>query len=200
MNALQIRDYVAAKLVEASNWRFQKGQQYPDDNRNANSAAALMAAAEYVRQQVVLPSYDPDVPVGLRRIVALAQMLDVTNPYSEMPWHVETARIAGRFGFAYTGELLLPNGEARFTSAEGFDKLLGDLYEAMLDDVTEAMCGGSWETELTLPLAEALGRGRVRRIQNWRAGIEDDEESSGEGEALAILRDLRDLLNERLPA
>jgi hypothetical protein len=122
-----------------------------------------------------------------------------------MPWGEETSRVAGRYGFAPTEfGLDFPGSQPEHEQPERIDKFLGQLYEAMLDDLAEDLAAADTDTPVTPSVAEVLGHRRLRHVQSWRASVDeeddDDDELAEDRQLVSLLRELRDLLNERLPA
>jgi len=74
---------------EQARWRDRKADEYPDDDRNAQSAAALRDLAAYARAL-------PDDDRTIRRITR------ALRPAGELVPGEESAQFASRFGFGYT--------------------------------------------------------------------------------------------------
>ena len=172
MDANSVRDFIADKLEESQQWRTWKAEEYPDDLRNHTSARALAVAAARIRAYQVDPP-DAALPNGMRSILQLAREVDCNDPYTDLPWGDETSRIAGRYGF---------------TSELNF----GEVPPAEMPDVIDLF---------TERLYRAMRADQAVWLHESDEGdFESDEEGqSWEEQVLGVLREIRDLLNERLP-
>ena len=171
MDANSVRDFIADKLEESQQWRTWKAEDYPDDLRNRTSAKALSAAAARVRGYQVDPP-DPDLPEGMRSILRLARELDCNDPYADLPWGDEASRVAGRYGF---------------TSELNFGEVPPAEMPEMIDLFTER-------------IYRAMRADQVWIEESGEGDFESDEDDqSWDEQVLGVLRELRDLLNERLP-
>ena len=125
-----VQDMLGEYFAGQSQWRLIKADEYPDDVRNVESAAALRDLAAYVR----------NAPDDHRWIEKLAALVDAQRADVWMPGE-EAARLASRFGFDHEGD-----------SQEelDFDVFLMEFYEAevgtegrrLADDVEDSLGSG----------------------------------------------------------
>ena len=78
-------------LLAQAEWREQKAVEYPDDNRNAQSAACLRSLAAYI-----LGRTGDDK--ALRELATLAVRDGMFMPFTEGAW------LISRFGFDFSNE------------------------------------------------------------------------------------------------
>jgi hypothetical protein len=83
----QVREQLKESLENSAFWRGTKAKEYPEDGRNAQSAAALAVAAQEV---AVLPDDDP----RLLRLASIFAASDDLVPYVE-----QESFLIGRHGF-----------------------------------------------------------------------------------------------------
>src|SRR5262245_18960586 len=164
-------EWLSEVLTSTHFWREEKAEEYPDDSRNSRSAEALWEAVMYVHSPLMrskaLPKFIVLYTTCLRSDIDLTAR-DFRGRESE--------RVAAQYFFD------------RGTGAaddETREQLLGDLYEATLEDLQH------YDVYPGSPLGHLLGK----------VAPEPEAESSGESEAnvVALLTEIRDLLRDRLP-
>jgi hypothetical protein len=139
----EVRSWLAFRFEEVARWRETKAAEYPDDERNAHSALALKAAAQYVR------TADPRSHglVRVTRIVEAAHQsgLDLLKPaFATAPFPgLESQRAAGRFGF---------DNLPAMPDTMDHEEFLDDLARAIVRDLNERL----FELEKDSPLAKLL--------------------------------------------
>jgi hypothetical protein len=139
----EVRTWLSSKLDEVARWRDAKAAEYPDDERNAHSAAALKAAAQYVR------TAEPHSH-GLLRITRLVETahlseLDLLKPAfvtAPLPG-LESQRVASRFGF---------ENRPGVPDKMECEEFLDDLARAIVRDLSERL----FELDPNSPLAKLL--------------------------------------------
>jgi hypothetical protein len=90
-----MKDRLAAYFIDQAEWRDRKAEEYPDDHRNAQSAAGLRELAAYV---AMLPDDDERL-----RMLAALDPLEGDNLVPFMPGE-EAGRMASRFRFRDVGD------------------------------------------------------------------------------------------------
>jgi hypothetical protein len=87
---LGARQAIARYILGQAEWRERKSVEYPDDSRNAQSAACLRSLAAHV-----LGRADDDV---VRELATLAVRDDEFMPFTEGAW------LISRYGFDFLNE------------------------------------------------------------------------------------------------
>lgn len=111
-----LQAWIAEVLESQASWRRSKAEEYPDDLRNARSAAMLEEVAESVRELE-----DPDASPGMRGFSAFDAMVEAP----ELESLVHAGYRTGRFGFDNTAK------PADFE--EALSDLLDDSIESWAD-------------------------------------------------------------------
>lgn len=111
------RGILADHLDETARWREDKPEQFPEDARNARSAAALTAAAEYLRSI--------EDPVGNLAVRRYAEFDDELSSWTSVDpvGLIDPGEVAGRFFF--------DNGQRQPTPHD-FDALLLRVFDETL--------------------------------------------------------------------
>jgi hypothetical protein len=144
-----------AELFESeAGWRERKAADHPDDLRQAQSASALRAAAEYVRS-----ISQPLEHSGIRAFVDFdAELIEWAAAKTPLQLVAESGpgaagdigRAAGRFFFYYGGPR--PN-------AKDFDRLIGQTFSDMLKTWRETIESGIAQPPASL--AEFFGEQKL---------------------------------------
>ena len=139
-----IKDTIAEGIRWQANWRAEKAAEYPDDERNAQSAVALHGAAQYVR------TVDPSKSHGLIRVTRIVEAahqsgIDLLEPaFASAPFPgLESQRVASKFGF--------DNVPGR-ADAMDHEEFLSDLGNGILRDLHERL----FELDRDSPLTKLL--------------------------------------------
>lgn len=166
----EVRSWLGFRLDDAARWRETKAAEYPDDERNAHSAAALHGAAQYVRTADASKSHGL---IRLTRIVEAAHQsgIDLLQPaFASAPLPgLESQRAAGRFGF---------DNVPGTPDAMDHEEFLSELAPAILRDLHERL----FELDKDSPLAKLL------KAETISAAPADP--------AVALLTDLAELARE----
>jgi hypothetical protein len=115
---------LADKLDQTAAWRREKAEQFPDDRRNGRCAAALTAAAEYLRSGR-----------GNRKLVGAIMLWDELDSWRgiEAPEEVISEDVSGRFFF--------DNG-TREPAEDDFDELITAMFRETLASWRESIESG----------------------------------------------------------
>jgi hypothetical protein len=172
-----LRQWLVEHIDDTARWRTDKAEQYPDDIRNVHSAQALRDAAALLRAMD-----EDDLPPSFHALERLGEAIVSPTWWEAYPWGPEASRAASRFGF-----------DQAYLSVTGSEvgELLEMIYRGVLEDEADHVSDMS-EQELDdrEPLITILRDEGVMRsnVENRDARL------------LEVLTELRDLLNERLPA
>ncbi len=170
---MSLSDYIRAQ----ADWRRQKAEEYPEDERNAQSATALDALADYVDEGA------PDC--GPWTLSLLEEQVEVSSAGTGVPMLGEQAsRVISRYGFGY-----------RAVSPWQHAEFLDDLVSIALLDAYEVAAAGApdddrsdehlaelaeqhglnpWEVEAALDGVH-LDHAYFARRANW---TEDEQEAA----------------------
>ena len=100
------REWLQSTLEGSAEWRARKAEEYPDDQRNASSAAALAQAAQDV---AAMADDDP-------RLSSLGRLYEISDDEAMSDYATEENLHISRHGFdnpaATTDELLGALGQA----------------------------------------------------------------------------------------
>jgi hypothetical protein len=168
----RMRGWLVGALVGSANWRRAKAEEYRDDERNPNSATALLDAARYVGDRTTQGA-------GIYRMTQLVAACTeieyelITEP-SEYPGP-KSERVASRYGF-----------QTDFPSFadETHNQLLLDIFGAALEDLRD-------ELEEDIPPESGLAELIAEHLPALPV--------SPEKTTIALLTEIRDLLRDRLP-
>jgi hypothetical protein len=166
-----MRAWLAEALDQSARWRQSKAVDYPEDPRNAKSAAALARAAAYVRQK------EGGGIHLMRELVAACDETGYDFTSFGLPGE-ESQRLAGRYGFDHDPGL--PDDASH-------DALLRQIFVASLDDIRDAF--DNWDDEV--PPDSALGRLFAEHLPQRKVAPEPS--------IVELLTEIRDLLRDRLP-
>lgn len=150
--ACAYRDALADGLSATAVWRRQKAEEFPEDERNLASAAALTLAAEQIR------SVRLDHAV-IGALVELDEEFETWGRLEFAPWQFQTlGRAASRFGFdRQPGGIDMP---------VDLDRLLDDILRETLEGWSETIHDGLDQPPASL----------VQLFNEWGVPLWEDEE------------------------
>jgi len=123
---MSLSDYFRAQ----ARWRREKADEYPDDERNAQSAAALDSLAKYVEQEDAAPLVAALQPYWIADDSSRGYAVPGGDGFVSSLGGEEAARAVSRYGFGYAAT---PQHHVAFL--EKLVALVGlDAYNALRDE------------------------------------------------------------------